>query len=119
MASKPTRAPGAPSAPVVSVASAPPCSRVSVLRHRDAQLQARADVIRRELMPSLGDRGMALTDWELDAFSLAVASGSVLGRDTVLRLAALRMHLEEVALGDPDAVDDLISEEGHGPEPVF
>lgn len=94
---EPTTAPRAPQHPVVAVAA--PVSRA-------AQLQAHADAVKREIEPSLGDSGMGLHDWELDAFARAVASGSVTAQDAVLRLVALRIQHELAALEALDPPDE-------------
>jgi hypothetical protein len=105
---EPKTSPRAPLTPVVSTsAPAAPVSRAAAtLRAHEAQLQAHADAIKREVEPALGDRGMGLHDWELDAFARAVASSSVTAQDAVLRLVALRIRHELMALEALDAADE-------------
>jgi hypothetical protein len=104
---KPTTAPHVRLTPTVSIASpAAPVSRAAAaFREREAQLQTRADAIKREIEPALGYRGMGFHDWELDAYARALASESPAAQDAVLRLVVLRTQHELAALGDPDAPD--------------
>lgn len=64
----------------------------------DQVMHRRIDAVREELEPIFGDDGFNAKTWEIDALVIAVARGSAVGQELVLRLMALQGMYSELAL---------------------
>lgn len=61
-------------------------------------MRRRVVEVRKELEPIFGPNGFNAKTWEFDALVIAVAQGSAIGQDLVLRAMALQGMYSEMAL---------------------